>query len=1392
MPFKRIQVVNGTGFWEMHPHFGCRLCGPECQDCDVYSRKRTCHECAVGRFGFDCTQCADGYGQRDRGSECQLCTAGTYGDRGTLGCTDCPAGQFSSSSGAKFCLPCLAGTYSGKGGTGCVPCISLRFTAHCTACSATTGACSECASGYFLNETATPPSCNTCASGYGLQGGVCSRCAAGQYHSGGSPTLECEDCPEGQYSATRGMESCTACEAGKFSDSKGATSCSYCLLFSDCTACEPSTGECSQCATGRFLNTAVSPRNCDLCADSYGQSVVNGACSLCPAGRYHVGGSVTLECRDCVPAGTPGSSLWVGSTAGSRECTPCSISSVSTCEVEISSGSNRSTCRGCIAHCEAHDIRHGGECFRCHTGYVMSATMTCDRCAAGYGQLEPGGDCILCPAGKYHVARSATLGCSDCPAGQYSSNEGAAACRNCGAHCATCNSTTGVCATCSTGYFLNTSGPVLTCGSCGDGFGLSTATNDCKMCGAGKYHAGGSASLVCVDCETGSYSSAGAKACVSCGHCTACSSVTGACTTCATGHLLSGAESLPTCSRCSDGNGQSNVNGTCGVCAAGKYHVGGSAILGCMDCPVGTGTISGSSVCSSCTSAVASVGMAYSRGVVLLPGDIGCRVCPPQCESCAAISSGGSAQLSCTKCAVGYVFNTMGTVATCTKCADGYWLQEAWGECVECSAGRFRAGGDASLGCQACPTGKFSSSTGAASCMNCPDHCLTCSPTTGECATCGRLDFLCRMCPVGYGRRPDGSPGCVECVAGQQYSYDLCLPCHPGKFSNKSSASTCMACAAGKYSSADSATVCTNCTANCISCDQTTGVCSACARGHFLNATATPPNCGSCEDGYGQSEPNGTCHLCPAGKFHEGGVDNSNSLGCEVCPAGRYSSEEGADGCDYCDQCNTCDPVTGGCIECGTGYYLNASESPPNCITCTNGYGAYGLQKKNGQSEFHDDDDNECEDCDDDDCVKCGLGKYHEGGSVSRGCVDCPAGKFSNSTGAASCTDSHCRTCDAKTGKCHTCDDPKTLFCSMCRDGYGRRFDGGPGCVECAAGHFSILDICFPCQPGTFSNKSAASRCETCPAGQYSHDGATACANCSANCTTCDAETGVCTACATGYYLNAPASMPTCMPCDGSAGQGASECLVCKAGATHVCRAAVPGGCDTAERCGGALDTCPVDGFAAAGVACVGASNGGKCDNDAADHCSGTSSMCVDAYNTNTAPCQKRCTLGFDDISLGSSCYQPAVANLYGGLSWTGATLSNSAEQSSCGYSPRVSLGATSKPNLIGFAAGTPTKRIGATGGDVFKPISVNAMFDNTGSNYELTISGSLGGSPVSGSPISRTLVPTGPTTLDLTSLGDVDTLTFSGGGFSTSGFYLFLDDLVFAWTSSTKSCVTV
>src|SRR5206468_840014 len=73
--------------------------------------------------------------------------------------------------------------------------------------------------------------------------------------------------------------------------------------------------------------------------------------------------------------------------------------------------------------------------------------------------------------------------------------------------------------------------------------------------------------------------------------------------------------------------------------------------------------------------------------------------------------------------------------------------------------------------------------------------------------------------------------------------------------------------------------------------------------------------------------------------------------------------------------------------------------------------------------------------------------------------------------------------------------------------------------------------------------------------------------------------------------------------------------------ATHVCRDSA-GQCDVAESCTGTSGTCPADGFEPTTTHCTGGSQGGACDNDAADHCSGTSNACVDVYQAATVTCR--------------------------------------------------------------------------------------------------------------------------------------------------------------------------
>src|SRR2546427_486447 len=125
--------------------------------------------------------------------------------------------------------------------------------------------------------------------------------------------------------------------------------------------------------------------------------------------------------------------------------------------------------------------------------------------------------------------------------------------------------------------------------------------------------------------------------------------------------------------------------------------------------------------------------------------------------------------------------------------------------------------------------------------------------------------------------------------------------------------------------------------------------------------------------------------------------------------------------------------------------------------------------------------------------------------------------------------------------------------------------------------------------------------------------------------------------------------------CDNSCNEAADNCHTAAANGT-ACRAAA-GPCDVAATCTGTSGACPVDGFASASTSCTGASQGGVCDNDAADHCTGTGNACVDVFQTASYTC--RASAGQCDVAetcTGTSGVCPADGFASSSTSCTGAS----------------------------------------------------------------------------------------------------------------------------------------
>eukprot|EP01047_Picozoa_sp_COSAG01_P020352 COSAG01_NODE_1157_length_11476_cov_87.701503_1_plen_1017_part_10 len=390
-----------------------------------------CHDCPVGQYthttgatsDVSCTPCPPGtfsgntfsaVGATTMSAVCIKCLMGKYDDdrNAASPCQDCPAGQYSNTTGATSCTPCRwsdgrnmgdplcpcnAGTHKTFSNSGitvqwyCVKCAPGQYDHDHNP----TTSCRDCPAGqYSITQGAT--SCTRCApgtwvprfSGNAGASNSCFKCAPGQYDHDRNPTTLCQDCPAGQYGNTQGATSCTPCAPGRFSGNTGPSTpfvCATCKEGSydhDSDAATP----CLDCPSGRFSNTvgAVKCRSVpcasggEYSADP-GATSMSAVCIRCPIGRYDDDGNPATACHDC-PVGQ-----YTHTTGATSDvsCTPCPPGTFS------------------------------GNTFSAVGATTMSAV------------------CIKCPMGKYDDDRNAASPCQDCLAGQYSNTTGATSCIPC-------------------------------------------------------------------------------------------------------------------------------------------------------------------------------------------------------------------------------------------------------------------------------------------------------------------------------------------------------------------------------------------------------------------------------------------------------------------------------------------------------------------------------------------------------------------------------------------------------------------------------------------------------------------------------------------------------------------------------------------------------------------------------------------------------------------------------------------------------------------------------------------------------------------------------------------------------------------------------------------------
>ena len=214
---------------------------------------------------------------------------------------------------------------------------------------------------------------------------------------------------------------------------------------------------------------------------------------------------------------------------------------------------------------------------------------------------------------------------------------------------------------------------------------------------------------------------------------------------------------------------------------------------------------------------------------------------------------------------------------------------------------------------------------------------------------------------------------------------------------------------------------------------------------------------GACEVCTMQSDIDGTCKQCPAGKITDA-LTSENSV-CMDCAPGFYSSGEEPTFVQGNQSLETswsgfkcfpaCDgyPSSGGkcSSECDSGYYngthcvdaicIGGTLSPVhNICICPNDY-----EHKNGV------------------CEACPYGKIGNGIT----CFDCPDGKYYDAGTCKSCPDGYA----LGDAGCEVCPVGYTSFpsfgrpnCELCADGWSSYGDGN--CVPCPSGLGSVNGIC--------------------------------------------------------------------------------------------------------------------------------------------------------------------------------------------------------------------------------------------------------------------------------------------------------------------------------------------
>jgi hypothetical protein len=358
-----------------------------------------------------------------------------------------------------------------------------------------------------------------------------------------------------------------------------------------------------------------------------------------------------------------------------------------------------------------------------------------------------------------------------------------------------------------------------------------------------------------------------------------------------------------------------------------------------------------------------------------------------------------------------------------------------------------------------------------------------------------------------------------SCNKGHYLAYELsglksCFSCPVGKYQDQTGQTICTDCPSGTYgpsSERTSLSDCLSCPGSKYQANKGSSYCDAaeveCGAGSFIAQSDTGEVCTPCAPGTFNRYPNSRkCYDCPSNHWnnHEGATE------CNLCAAGKFNDRSGSTYCMFRAAVVIGPPrPVEPHLSCIPGKWRHGSVDA--CFNCPAGTFSDTAEATS--------------------CTKCDTGKYNpwSGKTASTDCLSCPAGKTSASVGSTTCSGA--------------------LATSACPAGFYNveKIDLKPGGIN---GAVSRQDDCAPCPDGTYSDANSKS-CKRCGPG-YETQGVDTHADVYTNPTAefhnvvkqRTAGPGSCTPCKRGSYWHEGACK-LCAPGTYNNIEGAFACTAC-------------------------------------------------------------------------------------------------------------------------------------------------------------------------------------------------------------------------------------------------------